>query len=1506
MLPRSRLLISLLLLALMAPGWLAAQNTAPVPTTFKIVTPDDGNAASLLSHNWSTNRKVFYGGDFFLNNAAEPLGFRGYPDGGNPVADVIARGNPKNSRLTLGGTEYGTDPDFPNSGGSYVTNLPGSRNIATSYDPDDIGGAAVAPDYGGMNGFIAINEGDALEIQLTGFIDPNNKMRKIDAASDGDFTGGNLESQYDPNGTPGHDGDNKATFTVDPASLPPGASFNNGRLRWTPNFLQGDGATDDSKRNGNWFIDANISNGSTTSELGAGAEVEDVSVGRGRGELHDSLYVIYFKAIDDSGQPSNMAIDSLFILVNDSLPNPTPRFTERRLFRKDSLGIARTHVYNYLSGAPDTLLSVFEGDSVVLTFYGQDQDSLQAGIENSPIAFGMLWNDNLLGVSKGGSTDGISGFSQYLHRPGTIDTLVADTSSTIAGGTATRYRIKLQIPFNLATSAGKADTLVVMISDGTSIVADTLALKVRNTNRPPIWDGDLSSLPSDSVLVFSPNPALAQPDSIQVLLPFTLNNNQTDSTRFSQYVFDPDNPAGDSLGYPLVFAASGNHQGTLDPATGLNVYLPVENDTVTYNFTITASDSYSGGVLATAKAISFRVAPAPAISRIEPAFGAPNDEFVIYGSGFGLFDSDGPDTSRVVFYATTSAGVRQNIQARIISWSREKIVATVPPTVSASRLDVANGFIVPDTIRVISAIYGGFDTSPFTVQVDSGGVEDLEVVNITSSSVTIRYRSSYTGADSIVVASSSDTLDIHEDVFTLPTFVENNNGALSQMRAAVTVYRDQTEPGDGVHLIQIVDDLTPNTLYEFFIGTASGVYLADSSRHINGPFHPKKIDLRQSGGVKPYNGALDAFRFRTLPSGTAGSAWFNVIGTVVNDDGPVEDATVTLRLVPADSPADTSLPITTTSDGAGGWVLNLANLHATDGVEFDHHPGDYLLLGFDGAAKGFEQFDTLRAPENVNNLMRVDTVRLVNYVRYDLELKTGLNLVGVPLNLVKGEPTTATALLNLVQGGRPSITRFVTATGRQETITRTSGGNYIGDQDFPLSISQGYFISVGTRTNLELEGRVYTRRLPVVSLQSGYNFISRPAQSSNLFYSWDAHGLLQDPKINVVIRFDERLQRYDQYFRVGSGYAGTNFGIDPGQGYILDVSSATTWNPNGPGGGTLLASTTGVPGAPDNAIVLDLAGRAAEPAPAQLIVSNLSSASATLAWAAPAGDPGQVRLSLADGTGELVVQPDRAHQAQGLSCAQLTGLKPGARYSYQLENSSGLPLAGAIQGEFTTAQVGAGIEHYALFGRLKGADGGDLAGMVVLLRLRDPKTGAESGYLSALSDPAGYWVLNLANLKDRQSGLPYEWSTGNEVELTILGGAFRTRYSATLQPGSPHNIALDLQGAEVDGGTEQQTGGSLLPKAYALAQNFPNPFNPSTTIAFSIPEGAGETRVRLDIFNLRGQLVRTLADGLLEPGEHRVQWDGIDTGGHRVASGVYFYRLTSREFTATRKMVILK
>ena len=103
------------------------------------------------------------------------------------------------------------------------------------------------------------------------------------------------------------------------------------------------------------------------------------------------------------------------------------------------------------------------------------------------------------------------------------------------------------------------------------------------------------------------------------------------------------------------------------------------------------------------------------------------------------------------------------------------------------------------------------------------------------------------------------------------------------------------------------------------------------------------------------------------------------------------------------------------------------------------------------------------------------------------------------------------------------------------------------------------------------------------------------------------------------------------------------------------------------------------------------------------------------------------------------------------------------------------------------------------------------------------------------------------------------------------------------------------------------TPGSLevraIPTSFALNQNFPNPFNPETTISYDLADGG---RVELEIYNVMGQMMNQLVSEEQAAGRYRVVWDGSDAVGRNVASGVYFYRLNTTQFNAVRKLMLLK
>ncbi len=116
-------------------------------------------------------------------------------------------------------------------------------------------------------------------------------------------------------------------------------------------------------------------------------------------------------------------------------------------------------------------------------------------------------------------------------------------------------------------------------------------------------------------------------------------------------------------------------------------------------------------------------------------------------------------------------------------------------------------------------------------------------------------------------------------------------------------------------------------------------------------------------------------------------------------------------------------------------------------------------------------------------------------------------------------------------------------------------------------------------------------------------------------------------------------------------------------------------------------------------------------------------------------------------------------------------------------------------------------------------------------------------------------------------------------------------------------VDIDLPVGVEDDGTDPP--GGPLPRQVSLSQNTPNPFNPSTTISFELG-GTRDEHVTISIFDLRGRLVRLLADTGFEPGTHLLTWDGRDMHANPVASGIYLYTLEAAGKRITRKMLLAR
>jgi len=165
---------------------------------------------------------------------------------------------------------------------------------------------------------------------------------------------------------------------------------------------------------------------------------------------------------------------------------------------------------------------------------------------------------------------------------------------------------------------------------------------------------------------------------------------------------------------------------------------------------------------------------------------------------------------------------------------------------------------------------------------------------------------------------------------------------------------------------------------------------------------------------------------------------------------------------------------------------------------------------------------------------------------------------------------------------------------------------------------------------------------------------------------------------------------------------------------------------------------------------------------------------------------------------------------------------------------------------------------------------------------------ADNTEINIADGDAGDWYCMISRTADRVA--PF---ARIKMAVVLAVGESLEALRAAAQAGmDDYNLYLDVDDAW-----------AVMPTSMELKQNYPNPFNPRTTIRFSV---TSTQNASLIVYNVTGQKVRTLFDGQVQAGEQSVVWDGRDDDGGAVASGIYFYRLTTENETQTRKMVFLK
>ena len=143
---------------------------------------------------------------------------------------------------------------------------------------------------------------------------------------------------------------------------------------------------------------------------------------------------------------------------------------------------------------------------------------------------------------------------------------------------------------------------------------------------------------------------------------------------------------------------------------------------------------------------------------------------------------------------------------------------------------------------------------------------------------------------------------------------------------------------------------------------------------------------------------------------------------------------------------------------------------------------------------------------------------------------------------------------------------------------------------------------------------------------------------------------------------------------------------------------------------------------------------------------------------------------------------------------------------------------------------------------------------------------------------------NMQKSSDRQFMIT---SADGKLGNMILGNSG----SMKITDGSVKSVVLTL------------TQGGELPKEFALGQNYPNPFNPTTRFNVELPAAVD---VQVAIYDILGRQITTLLSGQQSAGYHSIEWDGRDGRGFSVPTGIYFVRMVAAEFSATRKIMLMK
>jgi len=176
-----------------------------------------------------------------------------------------------------------------------------------------------------------------------------------------------------------------------------------------------------------------------------------------------------------------------------------------------------------------------------------------------------------------------------------------------------------------------------------------------------------------------------------------------------------------------------------------------------------------------------------------------------------------------------------------------------------------------------------------------------------------------------------------------------------------------------------------------------------------------------------------------------------------------------------------------------------------------------------------------------------------------------------------------------------------------------------------------------------------------------------------------------------------------------------------------------------------------------------------------------------------------------------------------------------------------------------------------------------------------------AGYVTYTDETTDIWIVKTDEVGNEEWNQTFggnEWDRGSAIQQTADGGFVIAGSTSSYGLGGSDFwlIRLDQEISIADN--------AIVESLILNLSNYPNPFNPTTTISFSIPE---ESNVKLSIYNIKGQKIKSLLNDQITSGEHSIVWNGEDDSGKKVSSGVYLYKLNVNGKTeAVRKCLLLK